>query len=276
MSSTMGWRLEQGRGILQAAHDRVAVALDRIDRGLSDVDVTASTGEVARLLGIRIPGFPDRLPAAWLVDHYVRCDDLIATYERPHPDHLRVQVYWRYLRDEPYHAAVPADAVEGVHLIVSLQTDRLDRQPSLSVVSQLLADEVRCLDVSTDAAFTTVPELRSGLSNSQASTSDRSVDECDRSVHLGKLTSAPVWIIRRDDDPRSTVLMTLPADLVRATWRRAGALWQHEFHLLDEHLEKGVIRRAQVVAWWVPRAMDEPWARKWFDQWLTAAPPLTT
>ena len=61
-----------------------------------------------------------------------------------------------------------------------------------------------------------------------------------------------------------------------SVWSAHEAQWRYAFQLLDEHLEKGVIRRAQVAAWFVPRAADEFWGRKLFLQLLSAPPPLTT
>jgi hypothetical protein len=280
------WRIEHGRGVLQTARGELQLRIDQMVRGLSDDEAVSLAGgrekdiavgsEDMYLLGVQVPGFPERLPAAWLVDYYVRRNDLIATYERPHPDHLRVQVYWRYLHDAP-RAGSGADAfVEGMHLMVSLQTDRLDRQPTVSVINQLAGDQVKCLhladDVNPTARFQ-APVTGGSIGERDAG---RAVDTSGTLVHPGPSADAPLWIIRREDLGRSTVLMTLPADLVRVAFRRCGALWRHEFHLLDEHLEKGVIRRAQVVAWWVPSAGDEDWARTRFDRWCAEPPPLTT
>jgi hypothetical protein len=276
MSSTTPWWLAQGRGVLQTTQQRVVVSIDQLAQGLSDIESTSRVADRGYLMGVRIPGFLDPLPTAWLVDHYVRHNDLIATYERPHPDHLRAQVYWRYVRDESNEPSISGVCVEGVKLIVSLQTDRLDCRPTLSVVSQLSAVQVLCRNSARDETFMTIPMLQRAGGDASAEDSVDPVDMIESPVALGTLSESPLWLIRCNEQPRSVVLMTLPADLVRSGFRRAGSRWRHEFHLLDEHLEKGVIRRAQVVAWWVPREDDEFWGLKLFRQWLATPPPLTT
>ena len=101
VSSAATWQLEQGRGLLTVASTaRPSSTLIHLTHGLTEIQAAGRDLAGVCLLGVQIPGFPDPLPNAWVVDQYVRRNDLIATYERPEPDHLRVQVYWRHVWEE--------------------------------------------------------------------------------------------------------------------------------------------------------------------------------
>ncbi len=213
------------------------------------------------VLGVELPGFPDPVPAPWIVDQYARRRDLIATYERPAPDHLRCQVYWRYVWEEASGETDVAGRVDGVHLIVSVQTNRLDLRPTITVVSDIPTDHAAYLISPDQEVWTTLPAIPTPQDPPAGGPAD------------GK---AALWLVRLPRNNRSIVMMVLPNDLVAIRVTRQEPCWRYAFDLLDEHLEKGVIRRAQVAAWFVPREVDEIWARKLYLQLLTAPPPLTT
>jgi hypothetical protein len=258
MASVTPWQLEQGHGHLQTSDGAAVVHIDRLADGLTQIIRSGSTISALRLLGVLLPGFPDPLPVSSIVDRYVRGDDLIVTYERQSPEHLRAQVYWRYVSNESSSIALTNGRAEGVHLIVSIQTDRLDLQPTLTVVSSVPTEQILFRASARRDRFRTI------------------ADQGDGELDLGSLCRSPMLLARLTDVDLSLVLMTLPSDLVRLRVERQGPHCRCAFELLDEHLEKGVIRRAQVAAWFVPRTTDQFWALKLFRLLLAAPPPLTT
>jgi hypothetical protein len=94
-------------------------------------------------------------------------------------------------------------------------------------------------------------------------------------IQLGRLARSPLLIVQPPSHDRSLVLMTMPADLMQLRVDSFDGHVSYAFDLLGEHLEKGVIRRAQIGAWLVPRDTDQLWALRLYRQFLADPPPLT-
>jgi hypothetical protein len=117
------WRLTHGG--MQARWDLV-----HPHEGVFECSLDGRPLPKMRLLQCRNSPFAGE-PADYLVDHYQREDDLVATYVQAPSRANRKQLYLRpagFLYDEP---------VVGIELIFSMQTDRLDGDPSLQIRSEL-------------------------------------------------------------------------------------------------------------------------------------------
>jgi hypothetical protein len=258
MSDQVVWQLDGHAAALRSESWPLNVDLLRPELGL-----TSSADAVDReiLLGVRFRGFPDPIPPSTLVDAYVRQNDLIVTFDQVAPEHLRAQIYYRYLRDQSrseISSNSPADTQgEGLQLFLSLQTDRLDSYPQVDVVLRAPVDEVLQRELLDGSSWRSVTQ----------------------SLEAPPRLAPPLFVLRTAQDPAlSLVLMVASSDV--AAWRinrptdtnRADV----ELQLFHEHLEKGVIRRGQLAVWRVPRTDDCRRAEQLHAQFLTAPPPLTT
>jgi hypothetical protein len=247
--------------------------LTRPQQGISQVTLDGRICAGLKLLCIELPQLPDPVPATMVAEHYVRGDDLVVRYA-PTPAHdldLGSEIYWR---------GVESSGVWGLQLLMSLQTSRLDARPRLSVRGEVAHGELWIgwpaeQHSSAAIALDRVECSQQGQRPEQEG-DGRTVH--DSKQHHGPLTIAnPVVVIRWPETPWSLLLMALPADV--EWWSvetPAGEAARLDLGMLNEHLEKGVIRRAQVALWCVPRADDAQQARRLYDEFLTSAPPLTT
>ena len=237
---------------------------------LSSSDGTPMFEAEEQLLGIDVAGFADPIPETQRGEHYVRQCDLVVSYEHPEPDHMRQQVDWRILdglsdigsdtdtnidsatsKTDKFGQSQPARRCHGAQLLVSLSTNRLDGRPKMAVVSRMFADEVLSLAASAAA-------------------------DSDALSDLPRAAGHSVVMFRRDGSKWSWVHLAYPSDLVRVelTSSDTGAC-ELVYRLLDEHLEKGVIRRVQLAVWRVPREDDRRLARLLFQRFVTSPPPIS-
>jgi len=231
----------------------------RLDLARPREGLQSSDGQCA-LLRTGVPGLADPLPEAMVADVYVRENDLVVTYAPTPGSQLHTQVYWRCL-------TMPGAV--GLHWVFSVWTPRLDARPVIQLGHRWL-----------DAA----PELASAVDAGDPMTATgfrelRSESVLTRTEASGRLP-APCLLLQRsaqDDRAASLAFMAYPTDVVRCTVSSAEATPRVvEYDLLDEHLEKGVIRRAQAMVWWIPRDGDARLALDLYRQFLDAPPPLTT
>ena len=242
------WSHRQSCGEISLGDKAVAVHLNRPAVGLGGL--APSTTD--RVLGIELPDFADPIPASLMVDGYVRQPDLIATYERPGDDHLRVQLDWRYDQQ-----VTQAGECAGLHVWVSLQTDRLDSRPLLNVVTELSAATLLQLTPNGDwVPPKSSPEDTAGCGSAAATA----------------LLFRPQAAV-----DQSLLVLVMPHDVLRCrlTANTAQSGWRCDYTLLGEHLEKGVIRRAQLAVYPLTRQQDEVIAAELFAKFLGGPLPLT-
>lgn len=185
-----------------------------------------------------------------IADCYVRGRDLVATYvERPDRP-LRPQIYWRPVSAEPNgDQGAPA----GLEMIVSLQTNRLDRRPDLSTCTTVDADEAL---VPADRSLAVLVALDTSRLHSP-----------EQGLVLlrlpGKAISYAAMV--HPSDFRGGEIDVLRGKEVRLS-----------FGLFGEHLEKGVIRRVRLRGLFLPRERDEELALAAFQAFADERLPLTT
>jgi hypothetical protein len=198
----------------------------------------------------RDPHWPMR-PA----EAYVRAGDLVATYLAEPAWPYRPQIYWR------------ADVLDGVpqalaslSLLVSIQTDLLDTRPQLGVVSHVAAEELVHVAVSErDHAAQSLTGTRTHVLEPGAGAhclvarlpgGETSYVECVPATDFQEARISPA-----DDETNTSKL---------------------QWHLFNEFLEKGVIRRARVHMFFLPQKNDVELAVECY-RLLSARPlPLTT
>lgn len=218
------------------------------------------------LLRTQVPGLPDPLPASMVADVYVREDDLVVTYGPTPGSQLHTQIYWRRLSES---------SAVGLHWVFSVWTPRLDARPAIQ-----LSHHWR--DKAPRLAVAEAEEVARDAAGAAELPGFRELREETVMKRTGEAAGqpGPCLLLQRsvaDAKATSLVLMVYPTDVVRWSVSSAEATPRAvEYDLLEEHLEKGVIRRAQAMVWWVPRDGDASHALELYRRFLDAPPPLTT
>ena len=192
--------------------------------GLHDI-----TAHDAPLSGVQLLGIDSRPGVAEesILDRYIRGNDLVARYAQTEQRPVSPEVYWR---------AFTEANISGIDLIVSMQTDRLESDPSISIGNLLPAGQfVKGAVGEAGALFR--PEHSDVSLLLAAHPSDCELLQTD---------AAP--------EGKSTI----------------------SFVLFRPGLEKGVIRRGRLRAAFLPRANDQTLAGEQYHEFLTSQLPLTT
>ena len=237
---TQRWTVDESCAVLKGTAWTATVDISRPSAGLHRVQCGSSEG-LDRILGIELPG------DVTVRTHHIRQDDLVAGYELAALA-LEPEIYWRYVTTE-----VEGQRLEGCEVLVSFQTDRLDARPHLTVTTDVAAESVMAIPKGADAAPASFEDmLRQGPST----------------VHLWRCQGSDYSVLQLAD----------PSDVIGAQLapRDGQDGWCCSLRLLQEHLEKGVIRRVRLAAWFLPKANDQAIARTLYEQFLAAPPPLTT
>lgn len=182
------------------------------DRGIHDLSIAGIPWPEARLLQVGMP--TTNREQVQVAEAYLRDCDLVATYAPLPPFTVQPQLYWR-LRTSEAHRAV------GVELIISVQTSLLFSEPQTTVSCGFppLGDE----------------------------TAEHSLVEDELADSPGLLavpTIHPDYVL---------VQIIHPADFHSVERQRRPDRSLHcRTQLFQEHLEKGVIRRARIWSWLLP------------------------
>jgi hypothetical protein len=192
--------------------------------------------------------------AAWpaaLADAYVRGNDLVATYAPTVDWPYAPSVYWRV-------DSIGSDrnTLAALSLLVSIQTDLLDTHPLVRVTSQFAAEEVLLLGVGESGTSSAVPVR--GRQTIRPATSPTAI----------------LW--RLPGGKLSFVELAEPNDFRQLIVEHTGGVCRSEWELFAEFLEKGVIRRAQIHAAFLPRENDVALATKLCRDLASRPLPLTT
>jgi hypothetical protein len=164
-----------------------------------------------------------------LADAYVRGADLVASYASTDCRPIGVQIYWRAHADS-------AARMAAVDLEVSVQTQLLDSDPTLTTVSRVPAGDV---------------------------------------VAIGADGPSICWLLRPGGAEWSYVEMvhSHACDSEIGTVANVSSL---RHRLFAERLEKGVILRTRVRGVFLDRKQDVERARTAYQEFLAAPPSLTT
>lgn len=229
------WTLNGQVAEWQMAGIQARMDLLRPGDGLGHVRVQGETWPLAGLLGWQLPDLDGPLAPDQLVDAFVRKSELGVSYAMTRPSQLHPQLACRSLRSEK---------AVGVHWILSLRTPRLDARPLVRLSNRFTCSSSEIID------------------GKDGSSSERAL------VLYRPHGSA--WTLVQTAYPRDLLRYSVRSESQGASVSSQIVDWE----LLDEHLEKGVIRRVQAALWWVPRAEDESEAERLYDTFVASAPPL--
>ena len=242
------WKLEGTDGSLEIAGNVTRLDVAHPEQGFLS---SASNGRFMQLL-------PTEMAAAKslkLVEAYVRGNDLVALYEPLAPHQVQPSVYWRARWDEGRQAV-------GVEMIVSMQTSLLDSNPETVVATGMPIGDVWGAADQKIALLERLEYTQFPLIVSSADGSHR----------------PSIVVYQPRDTPFAYVEMVHPADFVatQVELNKWGESWATT-RLFSERLEKGVIRRARIAGWHLPRkSVVHGSARELYTQFAAEPLPLTT
>jgi len=188
-----------------------------------------------------------------LQESYVRGVDLVTSHGAASGHSLDTQVYWRSIEHADLGAA-------GVELIVSVRTELSQADSCL-----FFGSELSCRELMQAVA----PDAR-GFQSCRVPSAF-----AEQSVHR---EGVGLFIHRLNGNAVSYVEMVHPADFSSAQFAVGGETAQcvqSRFHLFEERLERGVIRRARARGLLCPREGDEMVAREGYLRLLASEWPLT-
>jgi hypothetical protein len=247
------WQLNGARARLSLARLQAEVPVDCPADGIEQLRFTGEPLTDVRIL--RWQAGCDAASDLQFADSYLRGSDLVATYAAIPPGQVQPQIYWRAVQDDSLFAA-------GVELIVSVQTSLLDSQPQSSATSEIGAGEVWQLLDPAEGSFNYLAIDSPGL------------------IYGDPPPLAPsLLVIRPVDSQYSYAEMIHPTDfcsVALAPDPANPARMRITSRLFPERLEKGVIRRGRMSAWFLPRSGDLQSAAELYRRFVSQPPPLAT
>lgn len=250
------WRVDQDRGWIDCAGLRCAIDARQPSHGVSLVSLSPDAATLGEVLGVILPGAGGE-PTETLVEAYAHGGDFVAIYTLPGADALRMQIVWRLAEAAP-------GALLAIDAVISVQTARLESQPTSRTQTVVLTREVLCHEVESGRA----------AASAQRAIVPLELGEPGRTVEL-RAEDAAYVIFRFDKHAASYVEMIHPSDHCGATLSRRGdGQTMLAWNLFPESLEKGVIRRARVRGLVVPRDRDAACAAEAYSEFVRGAPPL--
>jgi hypothetical protein len=217
--------------------DRIAASPGggRLDLDAPGLGIALADGR-DRVLGVDL-----RTPCA-VGEHWLRGEDVIATYEPADPRRLRATAMWRL---HPTARTAPETAWE---LTLSAQTALVQSDALLAVTCDLAGVDVRCRTAAGDWS----PVAVGGQPPDDAT--------C---LLVRRQAAATVLVAVHPSDAR-------PISLAWREGRVGVACW-----LFSAAIEKGVLVRGRVLAAVGTPTRDETWADELCASFAAAPPPLT-
>ena len=152
------WSLSGSVARLETAELQLRFDLRHPHRGLSNVQARSAPQTLVampfwHLFQVHLPG-SDATPST-VLESYVRGSDLVVNYGPTAAGEIQSQVYWRFIQSAFVEAT-------GIEVIVSVQTERLDSEPSSAL--QAVSRPTNCGDSTTREKWNVVtwvpPPLR--------------------------------------------------------------------------------------------------------------------
>jgi hypothetical protein len=189
-----------------------------------------------------------------LCDTFVRGEDLVARYSARPSDGLSCQIDWRAIE-------IPELRAVGVEVLVSVQTETLDARAWVSLESELPCTEVQHIlaDGTTSIALTNTPQG-------------------PQTANVKQIHRPGLLLCRLEKGLGLCALMVHPTDFVSGQLVRDDAtnrFAQSVFVLVQEQMEKGVIRRSRARALFLPSGADTADAIACYERFARSPLPLT-
>ena len=254
------WRIDGNIACLKS--DKLRGEVDILNPA-SGLKILAAEGAIVNDTTLFCVGLPHSAINP-VVDFFARGNDLVAIYSETAEHPFRAQIYWR---------SVPSAITQGsgrfldrakqsfaaLELILSIQTNLLDADPTLTVetnlsatqASQLVGSQTECL---TDLHIADSPAV------------------------LNPASGVGCFHFRLADSPLAYTEMVHPADFHRSTLERSAAdsnALRLSHQLFAQRLEKGVILRSRIRGFFTPSGADPGLIALAYQDFATSDPPLT-
>ena len=193
------------------------------------------------------------------LDAFVRGDDLVANYEETPQPRFRTQVYWRR---RSHVTAQPSLAIE---LVISMQTELLDTQPALEVISSVVGELAVC-------DFSVSPRMEPV--NATSGEIRKLHGEGKPAAFLTKCGGDWSYFEAAHplDSEECVVRVASTCDQSRESRQ---AVFELRHRLLAHRLEKGVILRSRILGALFPPPGGLQPASKAYAEFANSALPLT-
>jgi hypothetical protein len=245
------WQITEFHARLRTPSLSAKVNLRHPEQGLVDVEWLQEPLVDAQLLQVPMSGAE---LSRQLTDSYVRGLDLVTSYAADAGQSVTTQIYWRYFAHADLQAA-------GIEVIVSVRTESAEADSCLALGSKLPCRELLQAVTPEARRF----ESCGGLPGMAGQS-------------IGRDRDGVGLFLRRLNDNASYVEMVHPADFLAVEFVSRGGptpCVRSRFRLLEERVEKGVIRRVRGRGLLCPRQDDEAVAREGYRRWLASAWPLS-
>ncbi|MBT4694896.1 MAG: hypothetical protein HOB73_16290 [Planctomycetaceae bacterium] len=236
------WTIQSKTAHLQSANLTAKINLAFPNRGLSDVNLNSINLPLAHTLAIQLSK-PSSNELEKQVTAHTRERDLIATYDTQANQANHAEIMWRYMT-----STNETSSKVGVEVVTTLQTNELYQPAILTSQTALTADNF----------FTYSPE--GTWFNNEANAP----------------TPNTIAILCHFSNGASYLEIAHPMDAQGFTLNCSGESTGWEFLLLDQKIEKGVIRRARIQGWWCSESLTQDAASELIANLESSPLPLTT
>ena len=236
------WTIQSTTAHLQSANLTAKIDLAFPNRGLSDVNLNSINLPLAHTLAMQLSK-PQTDKSEKQLTAYTRDRDLIATYGKQANQANHAEFMWRYMT-----FSNKTQSSVGVEVVATLQTDEL-YQP---------------------ARLTSQTSLTSGNISTYSSAGTWSDDQTNAT------TANAIAILCHFNNGASYLEIAHPMDAQGFTLDCSVESTRWEFLLLDQEIEKGVIRRARIQGWWSSEHLTRDVASELIALLVNSPLPLTT
>jgi hypothetical protein len=236
------WIIQSTTAHLQSGNLTAKIDLAFPNRGLLDVNLNSINLPLTNTLAIQISE-PSTEESEKQLTAYIRESDLIATYGKQVNQENHAEIMWRHMT-----STNKTQSRVGVEVVATLQTDKL-YQPAILTSQTMLT----CDNITTYAS---------------------------EGTWLDSKTSAPtantIAILCHFSNGASYLEIAHPMDAHGFTLDCSDESTRWEFLLLDQNIEKGVIRRARIQGWWCRELLTQDTANELIENLANSPLPLTT
>jgi hypothetical protein len=221
--------------------------------GLGDIQLNDKALPNIRILQCRNSSSAGE-PEDFLVDHYIREDDLVATYIQTPKRANRKQIYLRRA------GFLYGQSLTGMEIIFSMQTDRLDGDPQLQIRGELPISRLHALVNAAAPRWQTIETPSEAL-------------ELPSSEFCG------AFVTELADSKIIYAQIIDPSDFLGARLIKLSEetdVYSLSLPVFGSALEKGVIRRGRVTGLFFEAddALDQ--VLRFYQWYRESAPPLAT
>ena len=236
------WTIQSTTAHLRSDDLEANINLAFPSQGLADVNLNSINLPLSQTLALQLCK-PQTDESEKQLTAYTRDRDLIATYRKQANQANHAEYMWRYM-----NSSYKTQSSVGVEVVATLQTDELYQPAKLTSQTSLTSGDISIY--STAGTWSDI----------------------DASV----TTANAIAILCHFNNGASYLEIAHPMDAlgISLDYRVESTRW--EFLLLNQEIEKGVIRRARIQGWWCSEHLTRDAASELIALLANSPLPLTT